>query len=86
MKETLLDLIYRFLVLVSGHIPLNICKVMTAAFLAGTFLSAACLEGPYTLRACIAFMICVNTTCFFGVLTAVGTELEEEYEEDDLCV
>lgn len=86
MKETMLDLIYRFLVLVSGQIPLNICKVMTTAFLAGTFFSAACLEGPYTLRACIAFMICMNTTCFFGVLTAIGTELEEEYEEDDLYV
>ena len=86
MKEKLLVMICRFLVLVSGHIPLNICKVMTAAFLAGTFFSAACLEGPYTLRACIAFMICVNTTCFFVVLTAVGPELEEEYEEDDLCV
>lgn len=84
MKEKLLVMICRFLVLLSEHIPLNICKVMTAAFLAGTFLSAACLEGPYTLRACIAFMICVNMACFFGVLTSIGTDLEEEYEEDDL--
>lgn len=81
---TMLELIYRFLVLVSGQVPLNICKVMTTAFMAGIFFSAACLEGPYTFRACIALLVCVFAAGFFEMLTWVGTELEEEYEEDDL--
>lgn len=83
-RDMLIEWIYKHLVLVAGQIPLNICKVFTAAFIAGTVFCGTCLEGPYTMRACFAMLVCLILSAFFGTLTTIGLELEETDEEDDL--
>lgn len=83
-QEMIIEIIIRIFELAAGRIPLNICKVFTAAFVAGFLFSIACLEGPYTGRACFAALVFFVAACFFGSLACMITEMTDDYEEDEL--
>ena len=68
--------------LVEGRIPESVCRVMCTANIAGVIFSAACLEGPYTLRAFVAFIVFALFACFFGSMMMLYHEAEVAYEED----
>lgn len=83
-QDMIMEILIRIFELAAGRIPLNICKVFTAAFAAGFLFSIACLEGPYTGRACFAGLVCFVAACFFGALACMLTEMTDDYEEDEL--
>lgn len=83
-QEMFIEILIRIFELAAGKLPLNICKVFTAASVAGFFFSVACLEGPYTGRACFAGLVCFVAACFFGALACMLTEMTDDYEEDEL--
>lgn len=83
-QDMIMEILIRIFELAAGRIPLNICKVFTAASVAGFFFSVACLEGPYTGRACFAALVFFMATCFFGTLACMIGEMSDDYEEDEL--
>lgn len=83
-QDMIIEILIRIFELAAGRIPLNICKVFTAAFAVGFIFCLACLEGPYTGRACFAGLVCFIAVCFFGALACMITEMTEEYEEDEI--
>lgn len=87
MKKRITRWFLRLLILSADSIPLNVCKVMTTAFIAGTIFAMLCLEGQYFTRAAVMFVVCLMFSAFFGTLTAIGNDLEDGlYAEDDLCM
>lgn len=82
-QEMIIEILIRIFKLAAGRIPLNICKVFTAAFTVGFFFCMMCLEGPYTGRACFAGLVCFVAACFFGALTCMIGEMTDDYEEDE---
>ena len=42
-QEMIIEILIRILELAAGRIPLNICKVFTAAFVVGFFFCMTCL-------------------------------------------
>ena len=76
-KEMILEYVIDFLALVSGRIPLNICKVFTAAFAGGAFLSMAFVDA-YPLKACFAVLVCLLLACFFGSMALMYEEVYED--------
>lgn len=83
-QEMFIELLIRIFELAAGRIPLNICKVFTAAFVVGFLFCLACLEGPYTGRACFAGLVCFIAASFFGALTCMIGEMADGYEEDEI--
>ena len=81
MEKLISFLIWTFR-LVEGRIPENVCRVMCTANIAGVIFSVACLEGPYTFRAFVAFLVCALFACFFGSMAMMYHEAEVAYEED----
>ena len=82
-QEMIIEIIIRIFELAAGRIPLNICKVFTAAFVVGFLFCLTCLEGPYTGRACFAGLVCFVAACFFGSMACMITEMTDDYEEDE---
>ena len=80
--ETLIKILETLFTLIEGRIPENVCRVMCTANIAGVIFSAACLEGPYTLRAFVAFIVFALLACFFGSMMMLYHEAEVAYEED----
>ena len=83
MEKLISFLIWAFR-LVEGRIPENVCRVMCTANIAGVIFSVACLEGPNTMRALVAFIVFALFACFFGSMVMLYKEVEMAYEEDSL--
>jgi len=75
MNEMILNALIKLFTLIEGRIPQNICKVFCVAFIAGTVLSVACLEGPYLWRAVFCGIVCLLMACFFGSMAALYEEV-----------
>ena len=84
-REMILEYVIEFLTLISGRIPLNICKVMTAAFGVGAFFSFGLADSDCYIKALLMLLACLLLACFFGTLTAIGMEVDG-YEEDDFVL
>lgn len=78
MNELILNALIKLFTLIEGRIPQNICKVFCVAFIAGTVLSIACLEGPYLWRAVFWGIVCLLMACFFGSMAALYEEVTAE--------
>lgn len=78
MNEMILNALIKLFTLIEGRIPQNICKVFCVAFIAGTVLSVACLEGPYLWRAVFSGIVCLLMACFFGCMAALYEEVTAE--------
>lgn len=74
-SETIIKILFKLFKLIDGRIPQNICKVFCVAFIAGTLLSIACLEGPYLWRAVFSGIFCLLLACFFGSMAALYEEV-----------
>ena len=77
-NETIIRILTKLFTLIEGRIPQNICKVFCVAFIAGTVLSVACLEGPYLWRAVFCGIVCLLMACFFGSMAALYEEVVGE--------
>ena len=75
MNELLIKIFSKLFTLIEGRIPQNICKVFCVAFIAGTVLSVACLEGPYMWRAIFCGIVCLVFACFFGSMVMLYEEV-----------
>lgn len=82
--DMIIEILIRIFTLAAGKLPLNICKVFTAAFIAGFFFFVACLEGPYTARAGIGTLVCFIAAAFFGSVAWMIEDMSEDCEEDEL--
>lgn len=78
MNEIILNALIKLFTLIDGRIPQNICKVFCVAFIAGTIVSIACLEGPYLWRAVFCGTVCLLMACFFGCMAALYEEVAGE--------
>lgn len=78
MNEMILNTLVKLFALIDGRIPQNICKVFCVAFIAGTVLSVACLEGPCLWRAVFCGIVCLMLACFFGSMAALYEEVIED--------
>ena len=75
--ETIIKILIKAFKLIDGRISQNMCKVFTAANVAGLLLSIACLEGPHMARAIIFGVVCLLLACFFGSMAAMYEEVCE---------
>lgn len=82
--DLIIEILIRFFTLAADRIPQNICKVMTVASIAGFMFFVACLEGPYTARACIGTLVCFVAAAFFGTVAWMIEDMSEEREEDEI--
>lgn len=77
MNDLLIKIFKKLFTLVDGRISQNICKVFTAACIAGFAFSIACIEGQYMARAIFSGFFFLLMACFFGCMTAMYEEIAE---------